>query len=64
MEKRPEDLYLVVRVRRSFRVTVVTMVTFTCMEKLSFLLCNIPINKSYNLRTFTIVYGQIIEWFR
>lgn len=60
MEKRPEDLYLVVRVRGSFRVTVVTMVTFTCMEKLSFFLCNVPIDKSYNyLRTFTIVYGQI-----
>lgn len=60
MEKRPEDLYLLVRVRGSFRVTVVTMVTFTCMEKLSFLLCNVPIDKSYNyLRTFTIVYGQI-----
>lgn len=45
-------------------VTVVTMVTFTCLEKLFFLLCNVLINKSYNLRTLTIVYGQLIEWFR
>lgn len=47
-----------------FKVAVVTIVIFTYMDNLLFLLCNVYIDRKNNLRLLTFDGGLIIKWFK